>query len=121
MRPAAAPRFVHLRPPNFDALHTQSGDAQTPALRFQPTSGSLLFFAYAPSPGLQEHAACPVLAGNKSTLTQWHRLGVSPDMPWDSFEDWGRFRNPHSKARWKGPRYGDESGAVSGATSTSEL
>jgi len=83
-----------------------NGGPGTPPLRYQPTPGSLLFFEYAPNPNLQEHAACPVLAGNKSTLTQWHRLGVSPESPWDLFEDWGRFGNPYIHSRWKGARYG---------------
>lgn len=75
-------------------------------LRFQPTPGSMLFFEYAPNPGLQTHAACPVIAGNKSTLTQWHRLGVSPQKPWDRYEDWGEYHNPYGQTRWAGPRYG---------------
>jgi len=74
-------------------------------LRFQPSSGDLLFFEYAPDPNKQLHAACPVVVGNKSTLTQWHRLGVSPEEPWDNFEDWGKFHNPHGQTRWGGPRY----------------
>ena len=78
-------------------------------LRFQPAPGDLLFFEYAgENPYLQEHAACPVIAGNKSTLTQWHRLGVTPEKPWDQYESWGRFYNPHEDSRWKGPRYGKD-------------
>jgi len=81
-----------------------SGDS--PPLRYQPGPGDVLFFAYAPDPAAQLHSACPVISGNKSTLTQWHRLGVSPDTPWDNFEDWGSFPNPMIHTRWKGPRYG---------------
>merc|ERR1719353_1848263 len=46
-------------------------------MRFQPSSGDLLLFQYMPKPQLATHAACPVIAGLKSTLTQWYRLGVS--------------------------------------------
>lgn len=74
-------------------------------LRFQPELGDLLFFEYAPNPTLQLHAACPVITGNKSTLTQWHRLGVSVEEPWDNFQDWGKFHNPHGQTRWSGARY----------------
>jgi prolyl 4-hydroxylase len=82
------------------------GDVENPPLRYQPSSGDMLYFEYQPNPGLQEHAACPVIEGNKSTLTQWHRLGVSPEEPWDKFEDWGEYHNPHMGSRWRGPRYG---------------
>jgi len=75
-------------------------------LKFAPGPGDLLFFKYQPDPGLAMHAACPVIEGSKSTLTQWHRLGVSVQKPWDNFESWGRFHNPYGASRWKGLRYG---------------
>lgn len=75
-------------------------------LKFSPGPGDVLFFQYAPDPSAAMHAACPVGAGNKTTLTQWHRLGVSSQKPWDNFEDWGKFHNPHADSRWRGPRYG---------------
>eukprot|EP00928_Gymnodinium_smaydae_P071815 TRINITY_DN55298_c0_g1_i1.p1 TRINITY_DN55298_c0_g1~~TRINITY_DN55298_c0_g1_i1.p1 ORF type:complete len:416 (+),score=74.60 TRINITY_DN55298_c0_g1_i1:71-1249(+) len=74
-------------------------------ISFLPRPGDLLFFAYNPDPHNDAiHAACPVLSGNKTTLTQWHRLAVSIEEPWDRFENWGAFHNPHGKSRWKGPR-----------------
>lgn len=82
--------------------------AATPPMLFQPGPGDILFFEYQPQPHLGLHAACPVIEGNKSTLTQWHRLGVSPEKPWDNFENWGKFHNPYGKSRWTGPRYGEE-------------
>lgn len=75
------------------------------SLKFVPRPGDLLYFQYAPDPSLALHAACPVFEGTKSTLTQWHRLGVSPEQPWDNFEEWGKFHNPHGETRWVGPRY----------------
>jgi len=75
-------------------------------LKFKPGVGDLLFFAYSPDPNSDAmHAACPVLEGNKTVLTQWHRLGVSIEEPWDRFEDWGTFHNPYAASRWQGPRY----------------
>ena len=87
------------------------GDTLNPPLRFQPSPGDMLYFEYQPDPGLQEHSACPVIAGNKSTLTQWHRLGVSPEKEWHTYENWGVFHNPHIASRWKGPRYGEVGGS----------
>eukprot|EP00929_Paragymnodinium_shiwhaense_P121135 TRINITY_DN93271_c0_g1_i1.p1 TRINITY_DN93271_c0_g1~~TRINITY_DN93271_c0_g1_i1.p1 ORF type:complete len:396 (-),score=34.43 TRINITY_DN93271_c0_g1_i1:101-1288(-) len=75
-------------------------------LRFQPGDGDLMLFSYEVQPMLSLHAACPVLAGTKTTLTQWYRPDVSFEEPWDKFENWGQFHNPHSSSRWKGPRYG---------------
>jgi len=76
------------------------------AIKFQPGRGDILFFAYNPDPKHEAmHAACPVLEGNKTTLTQWHRLGVSDKVEWDSFENWGKFHNPHQGTKWKGSRF----------------
>ncbi|CAK0879081.1 unnamed protein product [Prorocentrum cordatum] len=75
-------------------------------LKFQPRRGDVLFFAYNPDPKTEAmHAACPVMAGNKTTLTQWHRLGVSSRASWDNFSDWGRFHNPYQGSEWKGSRF----------------
>merc|ERR1712194_231217 len=74
-------------------------------LKVVPRTGDLLFFTYQPNPNWARHAACPVGKGSKSTLTQWHRLGVSTEQPWDNFEAWGKFHNPHGTSEWKGSRY----------------
>jgi len=87
-------------------------------LRFQPAAGDLLFFKYQPNPYDAQHAACPVVEGQKTTLTQWYRIGVSIEKPWHRFENWGEFWNPHGNSLWKGPRYGKPSGE---SAPTSEL
>ena len=69
-------------------------------LKFVPRNGDLLFFEYKNGRARTTHAACPVLAGNKTTLTHWHRLGVTPETPWDNFEDWGEFGHPHIDSRY---------------------
>ena len=41
-------------------------------LKLSPGEGDLLFFEYKNGPQSTQHAACPVIAGNKTTLTMWH-------------------------------------------------
>jgi hypothetical protein len=36
--------------------------------------------------GLTTHSGCPVLEGTKRIVTQWIRLGVDEENPWDSFD-----------------------------------
>ena len=74
-------------------------------LRFVPRDGDLLFFEYKHGGRDTTHAACPVAKGDKSTLTMWHRLGVTPDEPWDRFESWGTFDHPHLASRYAAPPY----------------
>jgi len=75
-------------------------------VKFQPTPGSVLFFAYNPDPrGEATHAACPVIAGNKTTLTQWYRRGTSSTKNWDEYEAWGKFHNPYQSSVWRGHRF----------------
>ena len=67
-------------------------------LKLSPGQGDLLFFEYKNGPQNTQHAACPVISGNKTTLTMWHRLGVSADDPWYNYEQWGEFHNPHLRS-----------------------
>jgi hypothetical protein len=39
--------------------------------------------------GFTEHSGCPVFVGSKKIVTQWIRLGVDHDNPWDSFNTLG--------------------------------
>jgi len=39
--------------------------------------------------GLTEHSGCPVYEGEKKIVTQWIRLGVDDENPWDSFNTLG--------------------------------
>ena len=70
-------------------------------LKLSPGEGDLLFFEYKNGPQSTQHAACPVIAGNKTTLTMWHRLGVSAEDPWYNYEQWGEFHNPHLRSVYK--------------------
>jgi len=60
-----------------------------------PTSGGAVFFSYIDpntkitDKGFTEHSGCPVLKGEKKIVTQWIRLGVDDDNPWDSFNSLG--------------------------------
>jgi hypothetical protein len=39
--------------------------------------------------GFTEHSGCPVYVGEKKIVTQWIRLGVDDNNPWDSFNTLG--------------------------------
>lgn len=39
--------------------------------------------------GFTEHSGCPVYSGEKKIVTQWIRLGVDDENPWDSFNTLG--------------------------------
>ena len=60
-----------------------------------PKSGSAVFFSYIDpdtmktDSGFSEHSGCPVLEGEKKIVTQWIRLGVDRENPWDSFNTLG--------------------------------
>jgi len=61
----------------------------------KPTSGGAVFFSYidpekgTTDKGFTEHSGCPVLEGEKKIVTQWIRLGVDNENPWDSFNSLG--------------------------------
>ena len=67
--------------------------------KFWPThcsaEGSATFFSYIDTDtmkmdtGFTEHSGCPVLEGEKKIVTQWVRLGVDDDNPWNSFNTLG--------------------------------
>jgi len=76
-----------------------------PTLKFSPKRGDLLFFEYKNGRRGTTHAACPVTGGNKTTLTMWHRLGVTPEKPWDEYENWGKFAHPFLASRYRGPTH----------------
>lgn len=64
-------------------------------IHVKPTKGGAVFFSYidpekrTSDKGFTEHSGCPVLVGEKKIVTQWIRLGVDDDNPWDSFNSLG--------------------------------
>jgi hypothetical protein len=60
-------------------------------VHIKPTQYAATFFSYIDpvtmkmDSGFTEHSGCPVIEGNKKIVTQWIRLGVDDDNPWDSF------------------------------------
>lgn len=60
-----------------------------------PEAGSATFFSYIDpetkkmDSGWTEHSGCPVIEGEKKIVTQWVRLGVDNENPWDSFNTLG--------------------------------
>ena len=83
-------------------------------LKLSPGEGDLLFFEYKNGPQSTQHAACPVISGNKTTLTMWHRLGVSAEDPWYNYEQWGEFHNPHLRSVYKAPPFRERVGSGGG-------
>lgn len=61
----------------------------------KPTKGGAVFFSYVDpetktmDKGFTEHSGCPVLEGEKKIVTQWIRLGVDDENPWNSFNTLG--------------------------------
>lgn len=64
-------------------------------VRVVPTKGSATFFSYIDpetmkmDSGFTEHSGCPVIEGEKKIVTQWVRLGVDDENPWNSFNTLG--------------------------------
>lgn len=64
-------------------------------LHVVPQKGSATFFSYLDpetmkmDSGFTEHSGCPVMEGEKKIVTQWVRLGVDKENPWDSFNTLG--------------------------------
>lgn len=61
----------------------------------KPRTGDAIFFSYIDPEtltmdnGFTEHSGCPVYEGDKKIVTQWIRLGVDTENPWDSFNTLG--------------------------------
>lgn len=61
----------------------------------KPEKRSAVFFSYIDpetrimDTGFTEHSGCPVYEGYKHIVTQWIRLGVDTENPWDSFNTLG--------------------------------
>ncbi|KAL7569271.1 hypothetical protein ACA910_016823 [Epithemia clementina (nom. ined.)] len=61
----------------------------------KPEVGNAIFFSYIDpvtrlmDTGFTEHSGCPVFEGQKKIVTQWIRLGVDSENPWDSFNTLG--------------------------------
>jgi hypothetical protein len=57
----------------------------------KPVVGSAIFFSYMdPKTRITdnrftEHSGCPVYEGDKKIVTQWIRVGVDSENPWDAF------------------------------------
>eukprot|EP00545_Synedropsis_sp_CCMP1620_P005232 CAMPEP_0119012334 /NCGR_PEP_ID=MMETSP1176-20130426/6401_1 /TAXON_ID=265551 /ORGANISM="Synedropsis recta cf, Strain CCMP1620" /LENGTH=456 /DNA_ID=CAMNT_0006965269 /DNA_START=13 /DNA_END=1383 /DNA_ORIENTATION=- len=61
----------------------------------KPVAGNAIFFSYINPDtkmmdrGFSEHSGCPVYEGEKKIVTQWIRLGVDAENPWNSFNTLG--------------------------------
>jgi hypothetical protein len=80
---------VHLTP---YLGHTNFRNA---GVHVKPERGNAIFFSYIDpetkimDTGFTEHSGCPVFEGSKKIVTQWIRLGVDSENPWDSYNTLG--------------------------------
>lgn len=64
-------------------------------IHVKPEKYSATFFSYIDpismkmDKGFTEHSGCPVVEGEKKIVTQWVRLGVDDENPWNSFNTLG--------------------------------
>jgi len=64
-------------------------------VHIKPKQYAATFFSYIDpetmkmDSGLTEHSGCPVVEGEKKIVTQWVRLGVDNENPWNSFNTLG--------------------------------
>jgi hypothetical protein len=76
----------------LDGGHTNFPNA---GVHVRPQFGSAVFFSYIDpetrimDSGFTEHSGCPVYEGEKKIVTQWIRLGVDAENPWNSFNTLG--------------------------------
>jgi len=67
----------------------------------KPTTGGAVLFSYIDpdkritDKGFTEHSGCPVHHGEKKIVTQWIRMGVDKDNPWDSFNS-RKYKEPNN-------------------------
>jgi 2OG-Fe(II) oxygenase superfamily len=75
-----------------DGGHTNFRNA---GVHVKPKEHTAIFFSYIDpdtltmDTGFTEHSGCPVFGGQKKIVTQWIRMGVSDEDPWDSFNTLG--------------------------------
>lgn len=75
-----------------DGGHTNFRNA---GVHVKPKEHTGIFFSYIDPEsqtmdnGFTEHSGCPVFEGQKKIVTQWIRMGVSDEEPWDSFNTLG--------------------------------
>eukprot|EP01083_Nonionella_stella_P166952 559818_1 len=64
-------------------------------IHIKPEQYGATFFSYIDpesmkmDSGFTEHSGCPVVEGEKKIVTQWVRLGVDDENPWNSFNTLG--------------------------------
>ncbi len=64
-------------------------------IHIKPKKYAATFFSYIDpdmmkmDDGFTQHSGCPVVEGEKKIVTQWVRLGVDEENPWNSFNTLG--------------------------------
>lgn len=105
---------------NLIGGHTNFGNA---GVHVKPEVGHAVFFSYFdPSTGLMdtgftEHSGCPVFQGQKKIVTQWIRLGVDEDNPWNSFNTLGISKKEREIQEEVSPNTGQAEQALQGSKS----
>jgi 2OG-Fe(II) oxygenase superfamily len=81
----------------YCTLPDQGGNTnfRNAGVHIKAAKGNAIFFGYIDPKskimdnGFTEHSGCPVFEGEKKIVTQWIRLGVDDENPWDSFNTLG--------------------------------
>jgi hypothetical protein len=80
--------------PTYNIQQTDT-NFRNAGVHVKPERANAVFFSYIDpdtltmDTGFTEHSGCPVYEGTKRIVTQWIRLGVDDENPWDSFNTLG--------------------------------
>ena len=107
----------------YCAIPTKGGatNFRNAGLHIQPRKNNALFFSYVNpetmmmDSGFTTHSGCPVYEGEKRIVTEWMRVGVTDDVPWNAYNTLGERLGPKMDAIRRQFKGIDWAGAVAAA------